>query len=268
MTDNQWNAFNEYKITLKCYCDKWNTMQDLLFPLQKAAADKDNVPEYPLETAVVYNTAYDELTKDDEIHYIVIGDNPGKDEQKLCNQKYFVGQAGKLGAGFFRNNPEHNTDFRKNVIISNKTPVHSAKTMQLKYLAKNGGEQIADLIRDSQITLAKMTAKLHQSLIAGCDNESFIPELWLVGYGELKKNGIFTEYRETLKNCYKKPESAENDITMIDSWDKVKVYQHFSMNCFTKDLAKFKSTPEGANLTTKECLAILGTTHRKEIFSC
>ena len=35
---------------------------------------------------------------------------------------------------------QQNIDFRKNVIIVNKTPVHTAKTKQLKYLYKNGSE--------------------------------------------------------------------------------------------------------------------------------
>ena len=47
-----------------------------------------------MQTPIVYNTALDEITKNDDIKLIVIGDNPGKDEQLLQNQKYLVGQAG------------------------------------------------------------------------------------------------------------------------------------------------------------------------------
>ena len=59
----------------------------------------------------------DRLTPDDEIKLIVIGDNPGKDEQLTKNQRYLVGQAGKIADGFFKRNPELGIDFRKNVVI-------------------------------------------------------------------------------------------------------------------------------------------------------
>ena len=104
-----------------------------MFPLQKAAYEKDT-PEYPLENAVVYNTSLDSVTEEDDIHLIVVGDNPGKEEQFEKNRKYLVGQSGRIAEGFFRRNEELNTDFRKNVIILNKTPLHTAKTKHLNYL--------------------------------------------------------------------------------------------------------------------------------------
>ena len=247
MTKEQWEAFNSFRKIFKDKCTEWNNnYKNILFPLQKNASEKDT-PEYSLETAVVYNTAFDTISEQDEIKLIVIGDNPGKDEQLKKNNKYLVGQSGKIAEGFFRKNPELNIDFRKNAIILNKTPIHTAKTIHLKKLSKNGGEKIVDLIQESQLWMARETAKLHQAL--------YTPELWLVGYGELKNKGIFTAYRDELKKNYKNKEY---------SWKKVFVYQHFSMNRFLVDLSAFRAANQTFSL--KESLEKLGTKHRNEIF--
>lgn len=253
MTKNQWDAFCDYKAKLKNYCNQWMKFSNELKPLQKSAAEKDT-PEYPLETAVVYNKAYDDFTENDEINLIVIGDNPGKDEQLKKNNRYLVGQSGKIAAGFFSRNQELKTDFRKNVIIMNKTPVHTAKTNHLKYLSKNGSAEIKNLILESQKIMATMAAELHQRLISGCTENSFVPQLWLVGYAELKKKGIFELYRDTLKSSYKNQ----------NNWDKVFVYQHFSMNRFTIDLNNFMTNK--SDLTLTDSLIQLGHNHRDEIF--
>ena len=83
-----------------------------------------------------------------------------------------------------------------------------------------------------------------------------VPELWLVGYSELKPKGLFKEYRETLKASY-----SENKAV----WEKVFVYQHFSMNRFTIDLGDFMKKNEQLGL--KESLERLGHLHRDDIFN-
>ena len=254
MTEEQFKIFDSFRKEFKAECLKLNSeYSELLRPLQKAASEKDT-PEYPLETCVVYNTALDELTADSEIRLIVIGDNPGKDEQLLKNNKYLVGQSGKIATGFFAKNPELNTDFRKNVIILNKTPVHTAKTNHLKYLSKNGGEKIQALIEKSQVYMAKATAKLHQDLCAAAHGCGIMPELWLVGYAELKPKGIFIRYRDVLKESYKNNEN----------WKQVFVFQHFSMNRFSIDLRAFMQNHK--ELALQNAIHELGTMHRNEIF--
>lgn len=126
--------FLQFRDEFKNLCNQWSQFSNELYPLQKESA-KDT-PYYNLETSIVYNKAYDEVQKTDKISFIVIGDNPGKEEQLSSNQKYLVGQSGRIAEGFFRRNPELSTDFRKNVLILNKTPVHTAKTVQLKYILK------------------------------------------------------------------------------------------------------------------------------------
>lgn len=294
MLESQWKIFSAFKKELKEKCLEWNKFAEQLVPLQKKEALTDT-PDYPFENAVVYNTALDELTPDSEIKLIVIGDNPGKSEQLNINQKYLVGQAGKLAEGFFRNNPDLKIDFRKNVIILNKTPVHSAKTKHLAKIEKalkQTNSPASDLIRDSQIWMAQKTAELHAGLFnaavavymdqykstsafyAGQPEVPFLPELWLVGYSELKSRGLFLPYRDTLARIYadqSKSDSAtytgqsKSTGFSTDPWSHVFVYQHFSMNCFTKDLSDFQNSNK--DLSLKSSLEKLGTIHKDEIFT-
>lgn len=249
MTEQQWKYFCDFKDDLRKKIEEWKIAAPELTRLQKEAALLAKTPEYPFETSVVYNRALDDLTPQDEIKLIVIGDNPGKDEQLAKNNRYLVGQAGKIAEGYFRRNPELKIDFRRNVIILNKTPIHSAKTAQLKTIAKKGGAKIADLIEESQVWMAKRTAELHSALGT---------ELWLVGYSELKEKGIFSSYRETLKaDC------------LPEAWNKVFVFQHFSMNRFTIDLGDYinkKTAVAQKNATLESNIHELGVLHRKEIF--
>ncbi len=293
MTETQWQFFTDFKNSFKEQCCQWNAaFAAELEPLQKAAASKDT-PEYAVETGVVYNHALDEVTKDTDIKLIVIGDNPGKDEQLQRNQRYLVGQAGKIAAGFFSRNPELAIDFRKNTIILNKTPVHTAKTAHLRYLLKNGCSEITHLIQESQLWMAQKTAQLHQVLCsapgsggknasdknassneikdgagwAGC-------QLWLVGYAELKGRGLFLEYRNQLAKSYGIELTGEGQVDsapqgFLPQWNQVMVFQHFSMNRFTIDLAdKLDEGKINSQLPLQEQLAVLGAFHRQEIFGC
>ena len=254
MNQLQYDIFSTFREEFYGYCtDVSLAYAQLLGPLQIAARLNDT-PEYPIETPVVYNTALDEITEENDIRLIVIGDNPGKDEQLEKNKKYLVGQSGKIAAGFFAKNPEFQTDFRKNAIILNKTPVHTAKTKHLKYLQKNGGEEIQRLISDSQIYMAQRTARLHKDLCVAAGADGIKPELWLVGYAELNGKGLFTEYRDELKKSY----------ANASEWEKVFVFQHFSMNRFLVDLNKYME--ENENIGIVKAVHRLGDFHKKEIF--
>ena len=99
----------------------------------------------------MYNRSIDDIKKEDDIKIILIGYNPGKDEQLERNRRYLVGQSGKIADGFFRKNPELGIDFRKNVLILNKTPLHTAKTKKLTLLIKEGPPLVANIILKNQI---------------------------------------------------------------------------------------------------------------------
>lgn len=248
MTRAQWKAFTAFRDIFRDQCAAWaREAERLVGPggatlrdLQREAARDDGTPEYPLENPVVYNASLDAIAETDDISLIVVGDNPGKDEQLDKNRRYLVGQAGKLGEGFFRANPELRTDFRKNVVILNKTPIHTAKTKELAYIAKRGGEPFSRFIRETQIWMATETARLRAGL--GCP-------LWLVGYAELREKGLFRAYADELRlRC----ESDAEDILL---------FQHFSMNRFSIDL-KDRRVP---GLSLERNLREIGGGHRKEI---
>lgn len=258
MTDAQWNAFEAFKKEFKSKVQEWSEMCGDLSKLQEKAAKDCNVPFYPIETPIVYNTALDKIKKEDDIRLIVIGDNPGKAEQLKINNAYLVGQAGKIAEGYFKRNPELAVDFRKNAIILNKTPVHSAKTANLKQIIKEGGIAVANLIDESQIWMAQKTAELLSNLIEAAEEDEQKPELWLVGYAELKGKGIFIKYRDCLKQfCL----NAGKNV-----WDRVYVFQHFSMNCFTKDLANNLKNGTIKSEGLKNQFHELGQIHKTEIF--
>ncbi len=244
MEQAQYAALKAFRDEYKKKCAGWSALGGALVPLQKEAASLDT-PDYPIETPVVYNTALDTITQDDDIKIIVIGDNPGKDEQRAVNQKYLVGQAGKIAQGFFARHPSLGIDFRKNAIILNKTPVHTAKTKHLKFLAARDS-RAADLILQSQEWLAQKTAELAAGVGA---------QIWLVGYAELKAKGIFVPYRDKLK-------AAARELQVYDT---LFVFQHFSMNRFMIDLRDFCGGELEESALAKK-IADLGRRHRDEIF--
>ena len=246
MTKNQWIAFDSFRSRFRDQCKAWQSNDAWLGTLEKEAACADGNPEYTLETPIVYNHALDPITEADEIKLILVGDNPGKDEQLEKNRRYLVGQSGKLADGFFRKNPELGIDFRKNVIILNKTPIHTAKTKQLSYICKKDGKRFSALLDETQEWMARETAMLQKAL--DCD-------LWLVGYGELRAKGLFTVYADVLGNQYLESED------FYRTSNAVRVYQHFSMNRFSIDLEQnyFK------NLSLADNLRAIGYAHRNEI---
>ncbi|HOF85985.1 MAG TPA: hypothetical protein PLV73_08690 [Treponemataceae bacterium] len=274
MTSTQWGAFSRFRTEFRTHCDRWleaaGGNDGWLAALQTEAAAADGTPDYPVETPIVYNTVLDTLRQTDDIRLILVGDNPGKNEQLAKNRRYLVGQAGKLGEGFFRKNPDLGIDFRKHVIILNKSPVHTAKTKQLARLLREGPAEFAALFDETQRWMARETAALQQAL--GCP-------LWLVGYGELREKGLFSVYAKELAAAAQHPATvahpgratstnatAQHPATVGHPAGKlysppVYLFQHFSMNRFSIDL-RSRSDP-GKSLA--ENLAIIGKEHRKEI---
>ncbi len=256
MNKEQWNAFVEYRESIKSMVTDFSNScyKNELRELQEIVIEK-NPSHYSLENQLVYNTAYDEITEENNIKKIIVGDNPGKDEQLNRNRKYLVGQAGKLGETFFIKNPELAVDLRKDVIITNKTLVHTPKTKDLIYIEKNASQELKNELKVIQVKMADLTYELHKKLNEKQTNGSLGCELWLVGYGELKNNGVFTEYKQQLFNNYKTNDSL---------WNKVFVYQHFSMNRFSIDLSEYRNKHTTDSL--KECLENLGKKHKIKIF--
>ncbi len=265
MTKHKWDAFCKFKSEYKQECIamlnhlnfKYKnpktdsetsaltcTVKNGFAELQAMAAKSDGTPDYPVETPIVYNHAWDDVTENDDIKLILVGDNPGKNEQLHKNQRYLVGQAGKIADGFFKANIDLGIDFRKNVIILNKTPIHTAKTKELSFILKNDNTgKFKNFFDASQIFTVQKTYELQQKL--DCP-------LWIVGYGELRQKGLFSVYAEKLKEFYSGSKNPE-----------VYLFQHFSMNRFLIDF-KANAKPE---FSTAENLQKLGLFHRKEILN-
>ncbi|MDR2842105.1 MAG: uracil-DNA glycosylase family protein [Spirochaetaceae bacterium] len=205
--------------------------------------DKKSEKNYTVLRPVVYNTALDEITQNDKIKLILVGDNPGKKEQETG--RYLVGNSGKIAENFFKKESCLNIDFRKNVIILNKTPVHTPRTLDIKkipaYTAEN---DIASEIANTQRKMAELLFDFWQTLN--------VP-VWITGYSEMRKNGIFEVYTDTLKGILKKNTGFKENVF---------VYRHFSMNQFTIDLNKNLKPNE----TIAETLLKIGIKYRERIF--
>jgi hypothetical protein len=158
---------------------------------------------------------------EDEIKLILVADNPGRREQAAQNRRYLIGPSGKIAQNFFMNNPFLGIDFRKNVIILNKTPIHSARTVELKELVRLYEDvSFKNALEESQRIMAGLLLEFHNALGA---------KIWITGYSEMKKGGVFEVYTENLKEMRAQtPDFNEN----------VFLFRHFSMNQFTADLKK------------------------------
>jgi hypothetical protein len=211
---------------------------------------EDKNSAYKVETPVVYNKALDEITANDEIKLIFVADNPGRREQAAENRRYLVGPSGKIAEKFFRDNPALGIDFRRNVIILNKTPIHTARTTELRSLCNSeietGANSIFTGIIESQRLMAHLLFEFHEALN--------VP-VWITGYSEMKKGGIFEVYTETIKKLY---------LSKPDMLERLFIYRHFSMNQFTIDLKQ--QTLPGENV--KKTLNRIGAAYRKRILGC
>jgi hypothetical protein len=159
-----------------------------------------------------------------------------------------VGPSGKIAEKFFRDNPVLGIDFRKNVIILNKTPVHTPRTADLRRLCRLEGALegvLTGALAEYQRFMARLLLEFHESLAGG----GKIPPVWITGYGEMGKNGVFAPYTEELKAVY-----GKNGLKKA-----VFLYRHFSMNQFTIDLKKQALPGEPLTRTLKR----VGTAYRK-----
>lgn len=240
-------GYEEFSALRSAFRDKvreWSTAVPRLRDLQEKLRAARGHDDYAVETPVVYNRALDDIGPDSRPRWILIADNPGKNEQKAANLRYLVGQSGKLAEGFFRR--ELGTDFRSEVLIINKTPVHTPKTAELamlKALDPSGAVDI--LLAESQVWMAGFARALHKSLR--------IP-LWISGRSELKPRGIFGPWFAEFSLIYRgAPEAARQEVL---------VFNHFSMNQFSVELAR-KRDPSKPLI---EELRRIGAENRRAVF--
>ena len=252
MNRGAWNRFVKVRDHFRYYVDELARSLPKLKSIQQKFADsraEGKNSSYTVETPVVYNSALDDVTINDEIKMILVADNPGRREQAAENRRYLVGPSGKIAQKFFRDNPALGIDFLKNVIILNKTPIHSPRTVELRELcrieAETGGASIAGALEKSQKTMASLLLEFQLALDA---------QVWIVGYSEMKRGGIFEVYTEKLKELY----SGKKEM-----YKNIFFFRHFSMNQFTIDLKQQALPGE----TVSKSLRRIGMAYRERILN-
>ena len=223
MDKKSWDDFNDCRGLFKRFVEETSAENPQIRQLQNKLIAAREGPKYEIVYPVVYNAALDEIKQNDDIKLILVGDNPGRREQE--SGRYLVGPSGKITENFFKNNPELGIDFRKNVVILNKTPIHTPRTIELKELKELKGYRDSDknmeeILCGTQVFMANLLCRFFKAVQA---------DIWIIGYSEMKTNGVFSAYTERLKSLI-----AHNEIEK----QKVFIYRHFSMNQFTIDLKK------------------------------
>ena len=250
MNRGAWNKFKKARERFRRITQELSRSLPELKDIQQKFVDSRAASKntsYTVETPVVYNSALDGVSADSEVKLILVADNPGRREQASENRRYLTGPSGKIAQGFFRGNPALGIDFQDNVIILNKTPIHSPRTVELRELcrlqARTGGSSIADALEESQKKMAELLFEFHEALS--------VP-VWITGYSEMKKGGIFESYTEKLKELY-----ADNGAL----YKQLFFYRHFSMNQFTIDLKRQALPGE----TAAKSLKRIGAAYRKRV---
>jgi len=250
MTKENWNHFTRaresFRNLVKNISRSLPTLRDIQQQFVNSRSDGKN-SVYTVETPVVYNTALDDVSIDDEIKLILVADNPGRREQAAENRRYLVGPSGKIANKFFCDNPALGISYHKNVIILNKTPIHSPRTAELRQLCileeETGKNSITIALEESQKTMASLLLEFHEALVC---------PVWITGYSEMRKGGIFKSYTESVKELY----AGKKEM-----YKQIYIYRHFSMNQFTIDL-KQQTLPEE---TVIKSLKRIGSAYRQRI---
>jgi len=208
----------------------WSAGHPYLRGLQEELRAELGYEDYRVETSVVYNRDLDGIGPADRLRFVLVADNPGKNEQLARNNRYLVGQSGKLAEGWFRR--ELGIDFRREVLVLNKTPLHTPKTAELRRLLALAGkpgsrerDSLEALLAESQAAMAGLAFRAARALEA---------PLWISGLGELRPGGLFAAYREAL--------SALMASASPRSRPRLLAFNHFSMNQFAIEL-KRKADP-------------------------
>jgi hypothetical protein len=265
MRPKTYAALDSIRKEFRGLVDAWSAQNPYLLEAQERVREKKGYDDYRVETPVVYNRALDDIEPGSELKVILVADNPGKKEQLAINNRYLVGQSGKLAEGWLKR--ELGIDFRKEVLILNKTPVHTPKTAELGLLrgcAGIHGERLEALLAGSQAAMADLAWRLYDALrgTAGPSADGARgdiggvswPVLWISGVGELRKGGLFEIYRDELSRRMARAKPR----TLAGVW----AFNHFSMNQFAIEL-KRKARPGEPML---EELGRIGAENRARVF--
>lgn len=189
-------------------------------------SDLEDLYNNVITQAIVFN---DHLlnANPSKIKYILVGDNPGIEEQ--MNGSYLYGTAGKKVREFFTETGLV-TDFEEEVLIFNKTPLFTKRTKHLNNFYVEG---FSDFLIESQEFMAQLVFDIHF--------KKKDIQVWILGFAgcretngewlKIQQNGthyyehqLLPYFFEELKACY-----HGRDIDF-------KVFKHFSFDHFFKDI--------------------------------
>jgi len=255
MTSEAYVAFEAVREEFRGMVRSWSADNPYLMKIQERVRAAQGYEDYRVETPIVYNRALDDIGPGSAIRIILVADNPGKKEQLAANNRYLVGLSGKLAEGWFRS--ELGVDFRREVLVLNKTPVHTPKTAELAILAKSAGphrRRLEALLAVSQAAMADLAWRLYRALRRTWPSGQPRPALWVSGVGELRKGGLFEVYRDELGRRLAEATSRE----LAEVW----AFNHFSMNQFAIEMKR--KARLGAPIA--EELARIGRENRMRLF--
>lgn len=199
----------------------------------------------------MYNTDIEPLRHTD-VKLIIVADNPGQEEQTDKSYLSGNGKAGKRAQKIFDENHGLGIKFReegtmKDVLVLNKTPIHTPTTEVLQKLKKIGDHSVEIALNDSQKKMADILLRFQKTLPT-------VP-VWIVGTSELR--GIFKTFTDTLEDLYAhEPKLLAN----------VFLFRHFSRGWFEKDIKKIKEKLASETLTLTLLHDELGREKREMVF--
>ena len=178
-----------------------------------------NYPQW--RESIVFN---EDLLKIDplEVRFILVGDNPGTEEQK--EKRYLIGTAGQGARRFFEETAHLEDSFDRQVMVLNKTPVFTPSTMDLGELS-----EIEVLLEESQKYMAQLMVRLR--LILDCP-------LWITGFGGCRNTKGEWNFKiaksRPLAPFFKALKEEIEESRVGD--DKLGFFKHFSYAHFQKDI--------------------------------
>lgn len=233
--------FPDIQAEFKAKIDEWTARYNL------AGLSCYKNTSYPLKRTIVYNKQFEEI-ESNEIKMILVGDNPGMDEQQ--QNAYLIGKSGKMAGNFFKQNFEY--DFYAEVLILNKTPIHTKSTQQLSEINK----AYPGFIEESQRYMAELVYRIAVLLevpvyitgFAGCRTSDGI---WLKkGRNGYNLNSQTTPYFfEELRNLF------------LNNRDLLMLFKHFSYGNFARDLKSLVKK----GVSVKDAVYTTGQTYAREL---
>ena len=185
--------------------------------------------------------------KAEDIRYILVGDNPGKEEQKA--HRYLIGTAGQGARRFFEETARLVDSFEKQVMVLNKTPVFTPSTLDLGELT-----EIQQLLTESQQYMALLMVRMQK--ILNC-------QLWITGFGGCRN----AKGEWNLKIAKTRPLAPfflalrESLASEKGNPEKLSFFKHFSYAHFQKD-AHLGDIPKSVEEYQKK-LSKIGSSYRQ-----